>query len=93
MTIADQPVRDSPEWSGAVHTAAREWGLAGDTLEAGIAVGATPILTQSARAAASALQALSIADETLDAAGGNAFHMWHESADTVNVLCDRLAPQ
>ncbi|UQX11347.1 hypothetical protein [Candidatus Mycobacterium methanotrophicum] len=39
------------------------------------------------------LHALAIADETLDAAGGNTFHMWKEPADTVNVLCDRLAPQ
>lgn len=93
ITIADQPVRDNADWTAAVHTAAKEWGLAGDTLAAGIAPGTTPILYQSATAAAAALHALSTADETLDAAGGNTFQMWHESADTVNVLCGRLAPR
>ena len=76
-----------------MHRAAAEWGRAGDTLSAGIAPGTTAILDKSAVAAAAALQALGIADETLDVAGGNTFHVWKESADTVNVLCDRLAPQ
>ena len=93
LTITDRSVRDNPEWSAAVHRAAAEWGRAGDTLSAGIAPGTTAILEKSAVAAAAALQALGIADETLDVAGGNTFHVWKESADTVNVLCDRLAPQ
>jgi hypothetical protein len=92
MTIAAQPVRDNPEWSAAVHTAADFYSQAGDTLAAGIAPGTTTILNQSATAMAAALHALSTADATLDAAGGNTFHTMHESSDTMDVLCERLAP-
>jgi hypothetical protein len=93
MRIVDQPARDNPEWSAAARTAATEYGRAGDTLAAGIAPGTTTILSQAASTAADALHTLSTADSTLDAAGGNTFQVWKESADTVNVLCDRFAPQ
>lgn len=91
-TILDPQVRDNPELSGAARKAADFYGQAGDTLAAGIAPGTTTILERSATAAAAALRALSTGDATLDAASGNTYHVVRESADTMDVLCNRLAP-
>ena len=93
LTVLDQAVRDNPEWSAAVRRAADLYGQAGDVLAAGIAPGATLILDRAATTAASALRTLSAADATLDPANGNAFDEWKQTANTVNVLCDRLAPR
>lgn len=48
---------------------------------------------QAATTAAAALHALATGDTSADPADGNMFHTWKEAAGTVNVLCDRLAPQ
>lgn len=93
MTIADQAVRDNPEWSAAVQKAAALYGQAGDTLSAGVAPGTTQVLSQTAAATSAALHALSTADATLDAAGGNTYNMMHESSDAMDVFCGRLAPR
>jgi len=92
-TLVDQAVRDNPDWSAAVHRAADLYEQAGETLTNGIAPGTTIILERAATTAASALRTVSTADMTMDAIDGNAFDAWKESADTVNVLCERLAPR
>ncbi|WP_293003393.1 hypothetical protein [Mycobacterium sp.] len=93
MTILDPAVRGTPEWSAAVRKAAGLYGEAGDALSAGIAPGTTSVLSQSAHSASSALHALDTADSTFDPANGNTYHLVRESADTMDVLCDRLAPR
>jgi hypothetical protein len=93
MTILDQAVRDNPDWTAAVHTAADQYGRAGDILAAGIAPGTTTVLDQAATTAVAALHTLSTAYGTFDAAGGNAYHVMRETADTMDVLCERLAPR
>ena len=93
MTIVDQAVRDNPDWTAAVHKAADSYGKAGDTLAAGIAPGTTTVLNQAATTAADALHALSTAVATFDAANGNMYHVVREAADTMDVLCERLAPR
>ncbi|WP_293001543.1 hypothetical protein [Mycobacterium sp.] len=92
-TIVDQAVRDNPEWAAAARTAADLYGQAGDDLATGIAPGTTALLNQNAIAAAAALRALSIAEKTLDATNGNAYHAAHETGDTMDVLCERWAPR
>jgi hypothetical protein len=92
-TIVDQAVRENPQWSAAANAAADLYGQAGDVLAAGITPGATAILNQNAIAAAAALRTLSVAEKTLDATNGNAYHVAHQSGDTMDVLCDRLAPR
>lgn len=91
-TVVDPQVRDNAELAAFVKTAADAYERAGDTLSAGIAPGATVILSQSATAAAAALHAVHTAETTYDPANGNTFHVWQEAASTVNVLCERLAP-
>ena len=93
VTIGDPTVQQNPDWSAAVRRAADLYGQAGDVLAAGIAPGTTPILSQSAASAVNALHALATADATFDPANGNTYHLVHESADTLDVLCDRLAPR
>jgi hypothetical protein len=93
MTVLSQQVRDNPDWSAAVRKAADLYGQAGDTLAAGIAPGTTVVLSQAAASAADALHTISTAYRTFDAAGGNAYHVMHESSDEVDVLCERLAPR
>jgi hypothetical protein len=93
MTILDPAVRQSPEWSAAARRAADLYGQAGDLLAAGSTPGITVILSQAATSAVSALHALATTDATFDAANGNTYHMVRESADTMDVLCDRLAPR
>lgn len=92
-TILDPQVRDNPVLSDSVRKAAQSYDQAAVTLAAGIAPGATPVLYQSATAAAAALHALSIGDATFDAAAGNTYHVVREAADTLDVLCNRLAPR
>jgi hypothetical protein len=92
-TIVDPQVQGNPDWAAAVRKAADLYGQAGDTLTAGIAPGTTVILNQTAAAAGLGLRALSTAEKTLDATNGNAYHMVHDSADTMDVLCERLAPK
>jgi hypothetical protein len=93
MTIVDQEVRDNPDWTAAVRKAADLYGQASDTLATGIAPGTTVILNQAAFVAVDALHTLSTAVATFDEANGNAFQTWKDSASTVNVLCERLAPR
>jgi len=93
MTILDPAVRDNPDWSAAVRKAADSYGKAGDTLAAGIAPGTTTILDQAATTAAAALHTLSTGYGTFDAANGNTYHVMRETADTMDVLCERLAPR
>ena len=93
MTILDPAVRNNPDWSAAVRKAADLYGKAGDDLAAGAAPGTTGILDQAAVVAVKALHTLSTAVATFDEANGNAFQTWKDSASTVNVLCERLAPR
>jgi hypothetical protein len=92
-TILDPAVRANPAWTAGVQKAASLYGQAGDTLAAGIAPGTTSILDQTANAAANALHALSTGYGTFDAASGNTYHVVRESADTMDALCNRLAPR
>lgn len=93
LTILDPSVRANPEWSAAVQRAADQYKQAGDKLATGVAAGTTTILDQSARAAAVGLTALSTAYRTFDEANGNAYHVVKESSDTMDVLCNRMAPR
>lgn len=93
ITVVDQAVRDNPDLLAAVKLAGAEYDKAGDTLTAGITPGATPVLRHAATTAAAALHTLATGDTLADPADGNMFHTWKEAAGTVNVLCDRLAPQ
>jgi hypothetical protein len=93
MTILDPGVRDNPDWTAAVRKAADLYRQAGDTLAAGIAPGTTTILNQAATTAADALHTLSTAEMTWDAANGNTYHVVRETADTMDVFCERLAPR
>lgn len=93
MTILDPAVRANADWSAAVQRAADQYKQAGDKLATGIAPGTTTILDQSARSTAVGLTALSTAYRTFDEANGNAYHVVKESADTMDVLCERLAPR
>lgn len=92
-TIVDPQVQANPEWSAAVRKAADFYSQAGRILTAGIAPGTTMILNEGATAAGVALQTLSTAEKTLDAANGNAYAVTHNSADLLDVLCERLAPR
>ncbi|MBS4728282.1 hypothetical protein MSM1_07975 [Mycobacterium sp. SM1] len=93
FTILDPAVQANPAWKAGVQRAAELYGQAGETLAAGIAPGATPILAESAAAAAAALRALATGYKTFDPANGNNYHVMKESSDTMDVLCDRLAPR
>lgn len=93
MTVMDPPVRENPEWTAAVHKAADFYDQAGDTLAAGIAPGTTIILARAATTAAAALRTLSTAYGTFDVANGNAYVVMRETADEMDVLCERLAPR
>jgi hypothetical protein len=93
MTILDPAVRDNSDWTAAVRKAANLYRKAGDTLTAGIVPGTSTILDQAATTAASALHTLSTAYGAFDAANGNTYHVMRETADTMDVLCERLAPR
>ncbi len=92
-TILDPAVQDNPAWKAGVQRAADLYGQAGETLAAGIAPGATPILDQSAAAAAAALRALATGYKTFDPASGNTYTTTREASDTMDALCERLAPR
>jgi hypothetical protein len=92
MTILDPQVRSNPEWSAAVRQAAELYAQAGDTIAVGIAPGTSVVLSKSAAAAGAALHALSTAEAAFDVTNGNAYDMVRDSADTMDVLCERLAP-
>ncbi|WP_293002353.1 hypothetical protein [Mycobacterium sp.] len=93
LTVVDKAVQGNPEWAAAVRKSADLYGQAGDTLEVGITPGNTLILKQAATSGAGALHMLSTAYGSFDPAGGNTYHVMHESADTMDVLCNRLAPR
>lgn len=93
MTILDPAVRANPDWSAAVQRAADQYKQAGDKLTSGVAPGTTTILDQTARATAAGLTTLATAYSTFDGANGNAYHVVKESSDTMDVLCNRLAPR
>ena len=92
-TILDPQVRTNPAWSAAVARAADFYGQAGDILSAGIAHGTSVILSKTAAATAAALQALSTSEVAFDVTNGNAYDAVHNSADSMDVLCERLAPR
>jgi hypothetical protein len=60
---------------------------------AGIAPGTTNVLDQTAITSAAALHALSVAVAAFDVASGNMDSVVHESADAMDVRCERLAPR
>jgi len=91
--ILDPAVRANSDWSAAVQRAAEQYKQAGDKLGSGIAPGTAAILDQTATSTASALHALATADATFDAAGGNSYDILKVSANTMDVLCERLAPR
>ena len=91
--ILDPAVRANPDWSAAVQRAADRYKQAGDGLATGIAPGTAAILDQMASSIASVLHALATADGSYDSAGGNAYDALKVSANTMDVLCERLAPR
>lgn len=91
--ILDPAVKANPDWSAAVQRAADQYKQAGDKLASGIAPGTAAILDQTATSTAGALHALATADATYDAAGGNMYDILKVSANTMDVLCERLAPR
>lgn len=94
MTILDPQVRTNPTWSAAVTQAADFYAQAGDILIAGNAPGTSVILSKTAAATAAALQALSTSEVAFDVTNGNAYDSAvHNSADSMDVLCERLAPR
>jgi hypothetical protein len=93
MTILDPQVRTNPQWSAAVAQAADFYGQAGDILTAGIAPGTSVMLSKTATATGEALHALSTSEAAFDATNGNAYDAVHNSADSMDVLCERLAPR
>lgn len=93
MTILDPAVRANPEWKAGVLKAAELYEQAADTLGQGIAPGTTSILEQAADAAVPALRLTATGYKTFDEANGNAYHVMKESADTMDALCNRLAPK
>lgn len=93
MTILDPQVRTNPQWSAAVVQAADFYGQAGDILLAGIAPGTSVMLSKTATATGEALHALSTSEAAFDATNGNAYDAVHNSADSMDVLCERLAPR
>lgn len=93
VKILDPAVRANPEWTAAVQRASELYGQAADKLAAGIAPGTTAILNQTADAAVAALRVLSTGYGSFDDAAGNTYHIMKESADTMDVVCERLAPR
>lgn len=93
MTILDPQVRTNPAWSAAAARAADFYGQAGDILSASIPPGTSVILSKTATATAAALQALSTSEVAFDVTNGNAYDAVHNSADSMDVLCERLAPR
>lgn len=92
-SILDPAVRAKPAWKDAVKKAAEEYRQGSDILAKGITPGAATILTDAAHAAVGALNTVSTAYATFDAASGNAYQALKEESDTVDVLCERLAPR
>jgi hypothetical protein len=92
-TIVDPSVRNNPTWTSAVQKAADLYGQAGDTLAAGIAPGATPMLAETATTVVDALRALSTTTRGFDDASGNAYSVTKEAGNAMDVLCNRLAPR
>jgi len=93
VKILDPSVRSNPGWTAAVQKAAKLYGQAADTLAGDIAPGTTKILDETSGATAAALRVLSTGYATFDDAAGNTYHMMKESADTMDALCNRLAPR
>lgn len=93
MSILDPAVRAKPAWNDAVKKAADEYRQGSDILAKGITPGAATILTDAAYATVGALNTVSTAYTTFDAASGNAYQALKEESDTVDVLCERLAPR
>lgn len=91
--ILDPAVRANPDWSAAVQRAADRYKQAGDGLAIGIAPGTAAILDQMASSTANVLHALATADGSYDSAGGNAYDSLKASANTMDVLCEQLAPR
>lgn len=92
-TIVDPSVRNNPTWTSAVQKAADLYGQAGDTLTAGIAPGATPMLAETATTVVDALRTLSTTTRGFDDASGNAYSVTKEAGNAMDVLCNRLAPR
>lgn len=93
VKILDPAVRANPDWTAGVQKAAKLYGQAADALAGDIAPGTTKILDETSGATAAALRVLSTGYATFDDAAGNTYHMMKESADTMDALCNRLAPR
>lgn len=93
VKVLDPAVRANPEWTAAVQKAANLYGQAATTLASDTAPGTTDILNKTSVATAAALRVLSTGYGTFDDAAGNTYHMVKESADTMDALCNRLAPR
>lgn len=93
MTILDPAVRSDPSWTAAVKNAANEYRQGSDILAKGITPGASPLLVEAAQTAVGALNAISTAYMSFDDANGNTYQTLKEASDTVDVLCERLAPR
>ncbi len=93
VKVLDPAVRANPDWTASVQKAASLYGQSADTLAGGIAPGTTAILGETSGATVAALRVLAMGYGTFDDAAGNTYHMMKESADTMDALCNRLAPR
>ena len=91
LTLVDAAVQDNPQWRAAVIDAAGLYDQAGDIVA--VAPGTTPVLGRAAVAFSDAMHAMAVAFRTFDRTSGNAEAAARAAARSVDVMCDRLAPE
>lgn len=91
VRVGDTRIPSNPAWAEAVERAGDSYRRAGDVLAAHITPGATPILRESAEAAAKSLTLLGNALIAGDPVNGNAGEMVDAAGAQVGALCQRLA--
>lgn len=91
VRVDDPRIASNTEWAAAVQEAGNSYRRAGDVLSANITPGATPVLEESAEAAARALQFLGDAILASDPVNGNAGDIVDAAGAQVGALCQRLA--
>jgi|SRR5271166_712583 len=90
--ILDPAVQNNPEWAAAVRRAGEFYQQASDALQAQIAPGSTPVLTQAANTAVKAFHVLGNSYTKFDPISGNAHDIAVKASDQMAALCTRLAP-
>lgn len=90
MAIDDPAVQANPTWSAGVQRAAALYRDAGRTLK--VTPGTTSVLAESVSTASRALLALGTTYEAFASVSGNTYDIASEASDTMDELCQRLAP-